>query len=35
MDLPRAKSETLDGIYSFIKQNIKLCNAKRRRQRER
>ena len=31
----RAKSEALDNIYSFLKQNIKSCNAKRRRQRER
>ena len=31
----RAKSEALDNIYSLLKQNIKSCNAKRRRQRER
>ena len=33
--LARAKSEALDNIYSLLKQNIKSCNAKRRRQRER
>ena len=32
-DLARAKSEALDNIYSLFKQNIKWCNAKRRRQR--
>ena len=31
-DLARAKSEALDNIYSFFKQNIKSYNAKRRRQ---
>ena len=31
----RAKSEALDNIYSLFKQNIKSCNAKRRRQRRR
>ena len=31
----RAQGEALDNIYSFLKQNINLCNAKRRRQRER
>ena len=31
MDLARAKSEALDNIYSLFKQNIKSCNAKRRR----
>ena len=31
--LARAKSENLDNIYSSFKQNIKSCNAKRRRQR--
>ena len=35
IDLARAKSEALDNIYSFLKQNIKSCNAKRRRQRRR
>ena len=30
-----AKSEALDNIYSLFKQNIKSCNAKRRRQRRR
>ena len=33
--LARAKSEALDNFYSLFKQNIKSCNAKRRRQRER
>ena len=32
--LARAKSEALDNIFSFLRQNIKSCNAKRRRQRE-
>ena len=31
----RAKGEALDNIYSLLKQNINLCNVKRRRQRER
>ena len=31
VDLARAKSEALDNIYSLFKQNIKSCNAKRRR----
>ena len=35
LDLARAKSEALDNIYSLFKQNIKSCNAKRRRQRRR
>ena len=35
MDLARAKSEAVDNIYSLFKQNIKSCNAKRRRQRRR
>ena len=35
MDLARAKSEALDNFDSFLKQNIKSYNAKRRRQRER
>ena len=35
MDLAGAKSEALDNIYSLLKQNIKSCYAKRRRQRER
>ena len=35
MDLARAKSEAFDNIYSLFKQNIKSCNAKRRRQRRR
>ena len=35
IDLARAKSEALDNIYSLFKQNIKSCNAKRRRQRRR
>ena len=30
--LARAKSEAVDNIYSLFKQNIKWCNAKRRRQ---
>ena len=29
--LARAKSEALDNIFSLFKQNIKSCNAKRRR----
>ena len=33
--LARAKSEALDNIYGLFKQNIKSCNAKRRRQRRR
>ena len=35
IDLARAKREALDNIYSLFKQNIKSCNAKRRRQRQR
>ena len=35
IDLARAKSEALNNIYSLLKQNIKSCYAKRRRQRER
>ena len=35
MDLVRAKSEALDNIYIWFQQNIKSCNAKRRRQRRR
>ena len=35
IDLARAKSEALDNIYSLFKQNIKSCNAKRRKQRRR
>ena len=35
IDLARAKSEAPDNIYSLLKQDIKSCNAKRRRQRER
>ena len=31
IELARAKSEALDNIYSLFKQNIKSCNAKRRR----
>ena len=31
IDLARAKSEALDNIYSLFKENIKSCNAKRRR----
>ena len=30
IELARAKSEALDNIYSLFKQNIKSCNAKRR-----
>ena len=30
----RAKSEALDNIFSLLEQNIKSCNAERRRQRE-
>ena len=30
IDLARTKSEALDNIYSLFKQNIKSCNAKRR-----
>ena len=33
--LAGAKSEALDNIYSLLKQNIKSCYAKRRRQPER
>ena len=33
IDLARATSEALDNIYGLFKQNIKSCNAKRRRQR--
>ena len=32
IDLARAKSEALDNIYSLFKQNIKSCDAKRRKQ---
>ena len=35
IDLAGAKSEALDNICILLKQNIKSCNAKRRRQRER
>ena len=35
IDLAKAKSEALENIYSLLKQNIKSCYAKRRRQRER
>ena len=35
IDLASAKSVALDNIYSLLKQNIKSCNAKRRRQQER
>ena len=35
IDLARAKREALVNIYSLLKQNIKSCNAKRRRQRKR
>ena len=35
MDLARNKSEALNNIYSLLKQNIKSCNAKWRRQRRR
>ena len=35
IDLSRAKSEALDNIFRLFKQNIKSCDAKRRRQRER
>ena len=31
IDLARAKSEALENIHSLFKQNIKSCNAKRRR----
>ena len=31
IDLARAKSEALDNVFSLLKQNIKSCNAKRRR----
>ena len=34
IDLARAKSKALDNIYSLLKQNIKSCYAKRRRQKE-
>ena len=35
IDLARAKREALVNIYSLLKQNIKSCNAKRRRHRKR
>ena len=35
IDLARAKSEAPNNTYSLLKQNVKSCNAKRRRQRER
>ena len=35
IQISQAKSEALDDIYSLFKQNIKWCNAKRRRQRRR
>ena len=35
IDLAKAKSEALGNIESLFKQNIKSCNAKRQRQRER
>ena len=35
MDLAGAKSDAPDNIYSLFKQNMKSCNAKRRRQRGR
>ena len=35
IQISQAKSEALDDIYSLLKQNIKWCNAKRRRQRRR
>ena len=34
-DLDRAKTEGVVNIYSFLKQDIKSCNAERRRQRKR
>ena len=34
-DLDRAKSEAVVNIYSLLKQDIKSCNAERRRQRKR
>ena len=34
IDLARAKSEALLNVYSLLKENIKSCNAKRRRQRK-
>ena len=34
IDLARAKNEALVNIYSLLKQNIKSCNGKRRRQRK-
>ena len=35
IDLARVKSEGLVNIYSLLEQNIKSCNVKQRRQRER
>ena len=35
IDLARARSEALDNIYRGFKQNMKSCDAKRRRQRRR
>ena len=35
IDLARAKSKALNDNYSLLKLNIKSCNAKQRRQRER
>ena len=35
LDLAWAKSEAADYIYSLLEQNVKSCNAKRRRQRKR
>ena len=35
MDLARAKSEAVVNIYSLLKQDIKSCNAERRRQQKR
>ena len=35
IDLAGAKSKALISIYSLLKQNIKSCNAKRRRQQTR
>ena len=34
IDLARAKSEALNNIYSLLKQIVKSCYAKRRRQQE-
>ena len=35
IDVARAKSEALNNIYSLLKQIVKSCYAKRRRQQER